>query len=303
MAGSWLGHVRALVGRVGNSWQVTDTYAYDSWGNLIAHTGTTQQPFTWNGAYGYEYIPATGLYHVGAREYDPRTARWLQRDPIDAASGDPNLYRYCGNDPLSYQDQDGMSSQKRRWGRKDCENLARKIRNLIRSLEKRISKYNPAEDAKGGHPYTDRKTGQTCYTKPYEHYRKISEELNALQRRLQAWYDHCDDPENNDIRPDISKANELLQWDQPIPYPGYTGWIPPALGGGFYEPGLIDLTPIWGVGAAGIHLAAGSGGATVTTTTAASAASATSWGERIAAAIGAAARMLQDALKTLNPAR
>jgi riboflavin synthase len=36
---------------------------------------------------------------VGAREYDPRTARWLQRDPIDAASGDPNLYRYCGNDP------------------------------------------------------------------------------------------------------------------------------------------------------------------------------------------------------------
>ncbi|MCL6534131.1 MAG: RHS repeat-associated core domain-containing protein, partial [Armatimonadetes bacterium] len=37
-------------------------------------------------------MPATGLYHVGAREYDPRTARWLQRDPIDIASGDPNLY-------------------------------------------------------------------------------------------------------------------------------------------------------------------------------------------------------------------
>ena len=28
----------------------------------------------WNGAYGYEYIPFTGLYYVGAREYDPRTA-------------------------------------------------------------------------------------------------------------------------------------------------------------------------------------------------------------------------------------
>ncbi len=53
------------------------------------------------GAYGYEYIPATGLYHVGAREYDPRTARWLQRDPIDVASGDPNLYRYCGNEPIN----------------------------------------------------------------------------------------------------------------------------------------------------------------------------------------------------------
>ncbi|MEM2593115.1 MAG: RHS repeat-associated core domain-containing protein [Thermofilaceae archaeon] len=42
-----------------------------------------------------------------AREYDPRTARWLQRDPIDAASGDPNLYRYCGNDPINRGDLGG----------------------------------------------------------------------------------------------------------------------------------------------------------------------------------------------------
>jgi uncharacterized protein RhaS with RHS repeats len=44
---------------------------------------------------------------VGAREYDPHTAWWLQRDPIDAASGDPNLYRYCGNDPVNQVDPDG----------------------------------------------------------------------------------------------------------------------------------------------------------------------------------------------------
>ncbi len=54
-------------------------------------TKTAYQPFLWNGAYGYEYIAFTGLYHVGAREYDPRTARWLQRDQIDTASGDPEL--------------------------------------------------------------------------------------------------------------------------------------------------------------------------------------------------------------------
>ena len=49
------------------------------------------------------------LYHVGARAYDPRTARWLQRDPSDADSGDPNLYRFCGNDPINLLDPDGES--------------------------------------------------------------------------------------------------------------------------------------------------------------------------------------------------
>jgi len=64
-------------------------------------------------AYGYEWVPETGLYHVGARVYDPRTARWLQRDPIDADSGDPNLYRYCGNDPVSSWDDGGEQQAKK----------------------------------------------------------------------------------------------------------------------------------------------------------------------------------------------
>ena len=74
-----------------------------------AHS-TVAQPFTWNAAYGYEWdcFADMGLYHVGARAYDPRTARWLQRDPIDIASGDPNLYRYCGNEPVNWTDPDGQ---------------------------------------------------------------------------------------------------------------------------------------------------------------------------------------------------
>jgi len=70
--------------------------------------GTTFNPFRWNAAYGYEWTPATGLYHVGAREYDPRTTRWLQRDPIGVAGGHPNVYLYCGNDPINYSDSDGI---------------------------------------------------------------------------------------------------------------------------------------------------------------------------------------------------
>ncbi len=100
-----LGHVRALVSPSG---AITDRYTYDSWGNLIEQAGNTPNLFTWNGAYGYEFIPFTGLYHVGAREYDPRTARWLQRDPIDVAGGHPNVYGYCFNSPLIWKDPNGL---------------------------------------------------------------------------------------------------------------------------------------------------------------------------------------------------
>jgi RHS repeat-associated protein len=99
-----LGHTRLLLDGNGN---VINRYAYDAWGNLIEYEEAVPNPFTWNGAYGYEYIPLTGLYHVGAREYDPRTGRWLQRDPIEASSGDPHFWRYCGNDPLNLKDPTG----------------------------------------------------------------------------------------------------------------------------------------------------------------------------------------------------
>ncbi|GBC93535.1 hypothetical protein HRbin15_02034 [bacterium HR15] len=81
-----LGHMRMLLAPDG---QVAEVWSYDSWGNPIEREvnpayGTVEQPFTWNGAYGYEWdcFANTNLYHVGAREYDPRTARWLQRGPF-----------------------------------------------------------------------------------------------------------------------------------------------------------------------------------------------------------------------------
>ncbi|GMV36463.1 MAG: hypothetical protein AMXMBFR61_09710 [Fimbriimonadales bacterium] len=65
-------------------------------------------PFRWNGSVGYRYIASTGLYHAGAREYDPTVGRWLQRDPIGMAGGHPNLYVYCANNPVEAADPDGL---------------------------------------------------------------------------------------------------------------------------------------------------------------------------------------------------
>ncbi|MEZ4473283.1 MAG: RHS repeat-associated core domain-containing protein [bacterium] len=42
--------------------------------------------------------PTTRLVRFGARDYDPHTARWMAKDPIDFAGGDTNLYAYVGGD-------------------------------------------------------------------------------------------------------------------------------------------------------------------------------------------------------------
>jgi RHS repeat-associated protein len=56
---------------------------------------------------GYRYDPESGLYHTGARYYDPRLGRFLQPDPIGQAGG-VNLYAYVGNDPLNGTDPQGL---------------------------------------------------------------------------------------------------------------------------------------------------------------------------------------------------
>jgi len=40
--------------------------------------------------------------------YDPTIGRWLSEDPIDFEGGDPDLYRYCGNDPANKTDPSGL---------------------------------------------------------------------------------------------------------------------------------------------------------------------------------------------------
>ncbi|MEV6395909.1 RHS repeat-associated core domain-containing protein [Streptomyces sp. NPDC051907] len=52
----------------------------------------------------------TGLTHLGAREYDPTTGRFLSVDPI-IDHGDPaqmNAYSYAHNNPLTKSDPDGL---------------------------------------------------------------------------------------------------------------------------------------------------------------------------------------------------
>ena len=92
---------------------VTDAYAYDPYGRLLAHTGANTQPFTFVGQWGVRQEGASGaLYHMRARYYDATTGRFISRDPVwpqvaDTRELDP--YLYALDDPIQKGDPAGAS--------------------------------------------------------------------------------------------------------------------------------------------------------------------------------------------------
>lgn len=81
---------------------VTDTATYSAFGEVVAKTGSTTNPFGYKGAVGYYTNSTTEDLYVRARTYEPVRGRWLSKDPIGFVDG-PNLYRAYfvpnGNDP------------------------------------------------------------------------------------------------------------------------------------------------------------------------------------------------------------
>ncbi len=56
---------------------------------------------------GKERDDESGLYYFGARYYAPWLGRWTSADPAGFVRGF-NLYRYCSNNPVMFQDPNGM---------------------------------------------------------------------------------------------------------------------------------------------------------------------------------------------------
>lgn len=105
-----LGSTLALTDGAGT---VTDAYAYDPRGRLLAHTGSSTQPFTWVGQSGVRQEGAAGkLYQMRARYYDAVTGAFLSRDPAWPDLLDPvrlNPYQYADGNPVSNTDPLGLS--------------------------------------------------------------------------------------------------------------------------------------------------------------------------------------------------
>jgi len=108
-----------VVGVMDSSGNLVDSYVYDPFGNLFEQNETVANP--WQYASGY-LDSTTGLYHFGARYYNPTLGRWTQQDPVapNLASPDTlNRYLYVNNSPVNKTDISG----------KDC--LTDLVLNLI----------------------------------------------------------------------------------------------------------------------------------------------------------------------------
>jgi len=101
-----LGSVRDLVNAGGSG---LATYDYDPYGQPTRSTtnGSARADYRYAGLF---YHAPSGLYLTHYRAYDPVTARWLSRDPIEEGGG-VNLYGYVGGNPINYTDPRGLYGQ------------------------------------------------------------------------------------------------------------------------------------------------------------------------------------------------
>ena len=89
---------------------VTDTYSYDAYGNLIASTGTTVNPYLFTGQW---FDAAIGQYYLRARDYSPSDADFTSRDPYGGRTSVPttqNHYLYANADPVDGTDPSGFTT-------------------------------------------------------------------------------------------------------------------------------------------------------------------------------------------------
>jgi RHS repeat-associated protein len=175
---------------------------------------------------GYRLDGLTNLYYVDARYYSATEGRFLQRDPIGYAAGDPNLYRYTGDNPVNYVDPFGLD----RLERAPMGN-GMAILYYVRSRHTILGSYD-APWVKLG--YLDTKTNLVYRGKLVVALSDIEDEVNAwfTTSRWVAWF------KEHQIPPERLKGQGVL-WRMD-PEVGYTGFVNDSARAGKQIQGLAE---------------------------------------------------------------
>ena len=104
------GSTVAITDATGN---ITDTFAYDTYGKLISRTGTSEVIFCYNGRDGV-VTDANGLIYMRARYYSPEMKRFINADIIAGEISNAitlNRFAYANGNPVSLIDPFGLAAQ------------------------------------------------------------------------------------------------------------------------------------------------------------------------------------------------
>ncbi|MDP3787261.1 MAG: RHS repeat-associated core domain-containing protein [Candidatus Omnitrophota bacterium] len=91
--------------------KITDSYSYDSFGNLKRQGSKVKNSFTYTAR---EFDKETGLYYYRNRYYDPKIGRFITQDPLGMLDG-PNIYTYVNNNSVNFIDPWGWRKEKPWW--------------------------------------------------------------------------------------------------------------------------------------------------------------------------------------------
>ena len=124
---------------------VTDTYAYDAWGNLMAHAGTTAQPYQFVGQLGYYthwQDENLAVLQLGVRFYDPQAGRFGQ---VDALREGLSWLEYAHGRPTYFVDPSGKMGICGRDYTKfvgHCDVIQKGTAKVLRRIPLRYSEYH-----------------------------------------------------------------------------------------------------------------------------------------------------------------
>ncbi|MGL4107037.1 RHS repeat-associated core domain-containing protein [Clostridium sp. LP20] len=96
-----------VIGVKDNNNEELASYNYDDFGNLTEESGSFDNPYRYA---GYVYDKEVNYYYLQSRMYDPVEGRFVQEDSYRGDTNNPlslNLYTYCENNPLIYNDPNG----------------------------------------------------------------------------------------------------------------------------------------------------------------------------------------------------